>query len=158
MIHQIDAVRKTRHYLLQIVTDLNNEELNEVPAGFNNNIIWNLGHLVAAQQGICYLRAGLPAKVDDAFFAAYRPGSKPESKVDEGGIARIKELLFTTLDSLEQDYAAGLWTQYPAWNTRYGVKINSIESAIGFLLFHEGLHSGYIMALKRVVKPAEATV
>lgn len=155
---QIDAVRKTRNYLLQGIADLSNDALNEVPVGFNNNIIWNLGHLVAAQQGICYLRAGLPAKVDESIIAAYRPGTKPEGKVDDAGIARIKELLFTTLDELEADLAAGTWTQYPAWSTRYGVDIDSIDSAISFLQFHEGLHSGYIMALKRVVTPAVAAV
>jgi hypothetical protein len=158
MMQQLDTIRKTRRYLLHLVAELNNEELNEVPAGFNNNIIWNLGHMVAAQQGICYLRAGLPAKTEDAFFAAYRPGSKPEGKVDDAAVARIKELMSATLDQLEQDYANGLWAQYPAWSTRYGVEINSIESAIDFLKFHEGLHSGFIMALKRVVKPAVATV
>lgn len=150
---QIDSIRKTRAFLLDIITDMTVEELNKIPGGFNNNIIWNLGHLVAAQQGICYVRAGLQPNVDAAFMAAYKPGTKPEEKVDEQGIAQIKSLLFVTLDQLEQDYNAGLWQQYPAWQTRYGVTIDSIKSAASFLLFHEGLHAGYIMAQKRVLKP-----
>lgn len=57
---QIEIIRKTRVKLLEMLSDLSTDQLNKIPAGFNNNIIWNLAHLVAAQQGICYLRAGLP--------------------------------------------------------------------------------------------------
>ncbi len=151
MHEQIESIKKTRAFLLETIKDLTTEQLNTIPAGFNNNIIWNLGHMIAAQQGICYVRAGLQPKVDDAFMAAYRPGTKPETPVDEAAIAAIKTLLFATPDQLEQDYANGLWQQYPSWATRYGVRINSIEAAVSFLLFHEGLHGGYIMAQKRLV-------
>lgn len=152
MKEKLDTIRKTRIFLLNLVSELTPEELNEVPAGFNNNIIWNLAHLVAAQQGVCYMRAGLAAKVDEDFFNRYKPGSKPEGPVDSEGIAQIKSLMGTSLDRLEEDYGNGLWTHYPAWTTRYGTELASIEDAVSFLLFHEGLHTGYIMALKRVVK------
>lgn len=152
MNQQINAVRKTRSFILNLVADLTIDELNEVPEGFNNNIIWNLAHMVAAQQGICYVRPGLPTHITDAFFNSYKPGSKPEAKVDEKGVEEIKSLLFSTLDALEADLARGAWTSYPAWTTRYGNEIGSIEDAVSFLLFHEGLHTGYVMALKRVVK------
>lgn len=158
MTNQIEIIRKTRRYLLDAIADLSNEALNEVPAGFNNNIIWNLGHLVVAQQGICYLRAGLPAKVSENLIAAFRPGTKPEGKVDEATIEEIKTLLFSTLDQLAEDYNNGLWQQYQTWSTRYGVEIDSIDAAINFIQFHEGLHSGHILALKRIVQPAVAAV
>ena len=49
---QIETIRKTRSFLLDYIKELNIEQLNKIPAGFNNNIAWNLGHLVAAQQGV----------------------------------------------------------------------------------------------------------
>lgn len=150
--NKIETIRKTRIFLLDVIKDLNTAELNEIPAGFNNNIIWNLGHMVAAQQGICYARAGLQTWIDEPFFAAYKPGSKPEAKLEEQEIERIKELLFTSLDQLDADLQKGLWVNYPAWTTRYGVAITTIDEALTFLLFHEGLHSGTITALKRVVQ------
>jgi hypothetical protein len=151
MNEKIGMIRKTRVFLLEGIKDLTNEQLNTVPPGFNNNIVWNLGHLVAAQQGICYSRAGLKTWVPEDFFNSYRPGSKPEGKVNEEEIKKIKELFFTSLDILEQDYEKGLWTSYPAWSTRYGIELNSIDKAIEFLHFHEGLHSGYIFTMKRIV-------
>jgi hypothetical protein len=54
---QIEIIKKTRTFLLEQIKNLGNEEFNRVAEGFNNNIIWNLGHMIAAQQGICYKRA-----------------------------------------------------------------------------------------------------
>jgi uncharacterized damage-inducible protein DinB len=77
---QFDLIRKPRLTLLTQIESLSLEQLNTVPAGFNNNIIWNLGHMVAAQCGIWYKRAGLalPDGVTEEFFETYKPGTKPE--------------------------------------------------------------------------------
>jgi len=148
---QIEVIKRTRTHLLELVKELNIEQLNKVPAGFNNNIIWNLGHLVAAQQGICYVRTGVKPHVAEDFIDRYKKGSKPERFLNEEELKKIKELFFSSLDILKQDYESGLWTGYDSWTTSYGVELNSIEDAIQFLNFHEGLHSGYILALKRVI-------
>ena len=74
---EIEIIRKIRKYLLESVKDLSIDQLNTTPAGFNNNIAWNLGHMIAAQQGICYVRAGLQPPAGEGFFNTYKPGSKP---------------------------------------------------------------------------------
>lgn len=147
----VEIIRKTRTSLLGLIGDLSLEQLNTVPPGFNNNIIWNIGHLIAAQQGVCYRRAGVAMRIEDGFFEGYMPGSKPEGAVTQEGVDQIKELLFSTLDQLEIDYKDQLFTNYPAWATRYGVNIASFDDGVNFLQFHEGIHMGYIMALKRVM-------
>ena len=119
--------------------------------GFNNNIIWNLGHMIAAQQGICYKRAGLPTMISEEFWEKFRSGSKPDGMVNDDEIERIKELLFTTLDKFEADYDKKIFGNYTAWSTRYGVELASIDDSIGFLPFHEGLHAGTIVAIKKLV-------
>ncbi|MEO6849784.1 MAG: DinB family protein [Mucilaginibacter sp.] len=122
-----------------------------MPAGFNNNIIWNMAHTVSAQQGVCYARSGLELTVEDKYFTLYKPGTKPEEILSEGEIEIIKQLMMTTLDRLQTDYGNKIFINYTPVVTRYGVELSDIESAIDFLPFHEGLHLGYIMALKRLV-------
>lgn len=151
MNNQIELIKKTRRFLLESIKDLSTEQLNTIPAGFNNNIIWHLGHMVAAQQGVCYIRAGLQPSTSEAFFNSYKPGSKPEGKVSEEEVETIKELQFSSLDVLENDYEKGLWTSYNAWSTRYGIELKTIDEAIEFLHFHEGLHAGYILSMKKIV-------
>jgi hypothetical protein len=151
MIRSIDSIRLTRSYLLEQVRALSTEQLNIIPAGFNNNIVWNLGHLVAAQQLICYFRPGLPLAVEENFYEAYKTGSKPTGFAGPEEISLIKELLFSTLDQLEKDLSAHMFTSFTPWTTRYGVEVRNIEQAIQFLPYHEGLHAGVITSMKKLV-------
>ena len=151
MIQHIDTLRKTRAFLADIIKDLSVEQLNTVPDGYSNNIIWNYAHLIAAQQGVCYKRAGLPVIVDEGFFDDYKPGTRPERIVSEEEVAEIKELAQSTIDRFEEDYHKNTFSSYTPWSTRYGVHLATIEDAIQFVQYHEGLHAGYIMALRRAV-------
>jgi hypothetical protein len=150
----IEALKKTRAFSLQLAEGLSNEILNTVPPGFNNNIIWNLGHLVAAEQGILYVRGGLEPQVPADFMKRYTRGTKPEGPVGSDEIALIKAQLGSTLPGLEANLAADKFAGYPAWTTPYGVELRDIDQALRFLLFHEGMHTGYIMALKRAIAGA----
>jgi hypothetical protein len=148
-----DTLKTIRTAALNLINSLSAEELNKVPEGFSNNIIWNMGHVVAALNGLCYRRSSMPMQVSDGYFDRYKPGSKPEAPATEEEIARIKELLTSSIEQLEADYNAGLFKDkpYERVTTRYGVTITSIEDAITFLAFHEGMHIGYVMAMKRVL-------
>lgn len=147
----INNVKQVRAHFIESISGLTAAQLNEIPEGFNNNIIWNMAHLVAAQQGICYLRAGLETFVDKEFYLSYTGGTKPDGIVSEEGIAHIKTLLIATLDQFKTDYQQQIFGNYKGWTTRYGVELNSVDDALEFLSFHEGLHLGYIMALKRLI-------
>jgi len=148
----IESIRKTRAFLLTSIGDLSIQELNKIPDGFNNNIIWNLGHLVASQQGICYIRAGLQPVIGENFVVKYKSGTKPEKFIDNDELDFIKNLLLSTLDQLESDYYNKTFSVYNSWTTRFGVELASIEDALNFLSFHEGLHLGTINSLRRLVK------
>lgn len=148
---EIERLKKTRLFLLDMIKDLTVEQLNEIPEGFNNNIIWNLGHLVMSQQGLCYQRAGLKPVVDEQLFAAYKAQTKPETPVGKEEIEEIKKVSVTVFEQLQEDYDKNIFINYTAFTTRYDIAITSIDEAIDFLLFHEGLHTGYIMAMKKSI-------
>jgi len=153
MKEEINNMRKVRAYLLNAIKDLNVEQLNTIPDNFNNNIIWNMAHLISAQQGVCYKRAEISMHVNEDFFNAYKPGSKPVKPLTETEIEDVKKLLLTSLDLLETDIDKNAFEGYKTWTTRYDVEIKNINDIINFLQFHEGLHMGAIMALKNIVKP-----
>jgi hypothetical protein len=54
-------------------------------------------------------------------------------------------------NTLEEDYEAGIFTEYSAYKTSTGFEIDSMEKAIIFNNFHESLHLGVIMSLKKLV-------
>ncbi len=140
-----------RKMILTLTEGLSADAINKVPTGFNNNIIWNMGHLIAAQQGICYIRAGVQPPIAEQYLTPYRPGTKPEVAADSTEIERIKETLVSSIHLLPIALENNLFEHYTPWTTRYGLPISNIEEALGFLLFHEGLHFGSIMALKKFV-------
>jgi len=151
MNQQIDSIKKVRAFLLEGIKDLTTEQLNKIPAGYNNNIAWNLGHLIAAQQGMCYKRAGLTPHIGDEFWEQYRTGSKPEKDLTDAEIALIKTQFLDLMDQFDADYAQDIFGGYTPWTTRYGVEITNIEDALKFLPFHEGLHTGVISTMKKLV-------
>lgn len=148
---KIDLIRQTRTKALEIISGLSISELNKIPTGFNNNIIWNLGHLIAAQEGIFYLRGKLELNIEQEFFNSFKNGSRPEREIHAEEIEKIRSLLFSSLDQFEADLGKNTFHNYPAWTTSMGIQINSIEDALDFLPFHEGLHLGHVMVYKRLI-------
>jgi hypothetical protein len=151
MNQQIDTLKKVRVYLLNDIKELTTEQWNKIPAGFNNNIAWNFGHLIAVQQGICYKRANLTPHINNEFWEQFRSGSKPAGDLSADEIETLKSLLLSMIDQLDADYSNQIFGNYTAWTTRYGNEIASIDDAIQFLPFHDGLHSGVIGIYKRLV-------
>jgi DinB superfamily len=151
MIKQLEIIKKTRSFLLEQVKNLSSDQFNQKIEGFNNNIVWNMGHMIAAQQGICYKRAGLPTLISEDFWEKFRSGSKPEGIVSDDEITQIKQLLFITLDKFETDYNKQIFGNYTIWSTRYGFELTSIDDGIELLSFHDGLHSCTIIAMNRVL-------
>lgn len=144
-----EVLKTTRNNCLKNIENLSDEQLLVIPQGHNNNILWNLGHIVSAQQGLCYGRAGLPMNISPDFIAFFRKGSAPSAWENSPSVKEVKELLISTADKLEQDYKAGLFQSYNEYPTSYGVTLKSIEDAIAFNNVHEGLHLGVIMALRK---------
>jgi hypothetical protein len=151
---KIEHIKNYRLYLLRQLDGLTTEQLNAIPAGYPNNVVWNLGHLVSVAQNLCYVRAGLPIAVDDRYFSPYLPGTKPERFVDETEVQAIKALCLSSMDQLRADYANHAFGKYtPSEGIRkvYGVEVSTIDEAIDYLLYHEGFHGGYVLSLKRLL-------
>ena len=145
-----DMIRASRTAVLEITAELSLEELNYIPASMNNNILWNMGHVIATQQNLCYLKSGLPAIVSDSFINSYKFGSRPENFIDLQEYQMIREGLNSHVEKLEEDYKNESFLNFKGYESILykGLMINAIDDAITFLTFHEGLHLGYIMALK----------
>ena len=148
---QIEIIRKSRSFLLDLIKDMSDDQLNKIPPGFKNNIVWNMGHLIASQQNLCYIRGNLPIVVDEGYIKLFKADTKPEGIISSDAIDTIKKLLLPTIDRLEVDYKQHLLTSFKPFKNRYGMELQTIEDSINYLVLHEGVHLGYVLALKKLV-------
>lgn len=137
-----------------IVTVLRNNQENAllIPSGFNNSLLWNAGHCIAAQQGLCYGLSSLPRNTSDEFINAFKKGSKASDINLVISVEQICELLESTSKKIIEDYKSGVFKTYTQYETSYGIVLNNIEEAIAFNNIHEGLHLGYMMAMVKTIQ------
>lgn len=146
---QLEITKTNRRLLTKIMDKYSLEDLNKVPEGFSNNLIWNIAHVVVTQQLLVYKLSGLPLIIDDEMIDLYKKGTKTEREVSQEEVDTIKELLFSTLDKTEEDINAGIFKEYQEYPTSTGFVLKSVKDAMNFNNFHEGIHLGYILALKK---------
>ena len=147
----IRLLKDTRKLSLKIIDGLDDETLQAIPSGYNNNLLWNFGHVVVTQQLLCYKLSGLEMLIDESLVDQLRKATGPKEWDQAPDIAQLRELAVRLPEQLEQDYAAGKFTDYTPYETSAGVKLSNVEDAINFNNFHEGIHVGYSLALKRAL-------
>jgi len=148
---QFDILTKTRAIVLYYIKDLSLNQLHVVPVGFNNNIAWNIAHLVVTQQLLHYKLSGNDCLVSDELITSYQKGTSPSVEFSQQAFDEVLELFQGLPSTLEEDFEAGIFKEYSAYKTSTGFVIDSMEKAIIFNNFHESLHLGVIMSLKKLV-------
>lgn len=147
----IDVNIQTRQNVLELLSGLDGKQWNEIPQGFSNNLIWNVGHCMVTQQLLQYKLSGVSMKVPKAWVNEFRKGSKPERSYSLDEIEEILYTYSTLLSELKKDMEKELFTKYMEYETSYGVTLTSLDDAIAFNNVHEGVHFGVIMALRKLV-------
>ena len=144
-----EVTLKGRQLLENILNNHSLEELNKVPEDFNNNIIWNIAHVIVTQQLLVYKLSGLPMMVSEEMVNAYRKGTKTERDVSQEEVDVIRGLLFSTIEKTKEDYTNKKFKDYSVYTTSTNSTLSSVEEATQFNIFHEGTHLGYILALRK---------
>ena len=152
MDYSFNICRKNREQLEKFFTDFTPKQLNTIPEGFNNNILWNIGHSIATQQLLTYGLSGLTPHLPMDFIDIYKKGTKPEGPISNEGITELKGFLFSSIEQLEKDYKAGIFKDFKEYtlSTTGGV-LSKVEHALEFNNFHEGLHLGCCIMLAKLV-------
>lgn len=141
----------TRDTLVTLLNELSLAQLTKIPKGFKNNIIWNIGHILVTEQLLNYKLSGLPMIISADFVTLYGKGSIPNNKVSLNEIIQIKQQLIPAIQQTQKDYKKGVFKTFNQYPTSTGIILNNIEDAFLFNSFHEGIHLGIILAIKKLV-------
>ncbi|MCF6136291.1 DinB family protein [Pseudalkalibacillus berkeleyi] len=129
------------------------EQALQVPEGFNNSILWNLGHVYLAVEGIMARLdkkdPEVPEEYNDFFGHATSPSTwekEPPALTEladdlESQIERVEMLYGDKLDEkLAEPFKLNERTVFET----YGEVLN-------FMIWHEGYHLGTINGIKRAI-------
>ncbi|WP_426327756.1 DinB family protein [Pedobacter sp. R-06] len=150
---ECEILRASRNRLLRLIETSNNEILFKIPAGFNNNIIWQIGHCITSQQRHMYMRSGLPMYISKQFMESFKIGSSPRSWEINPDVNEVKHLLIDTVNHLESDLESSLFVNYEPFDLPIGFRVKNHVEALQAANYHEAEHSGQILTyLKLLVK------
>jgi hypothetical protein len=145
----IEITRTSRKMMAPFLENYTLEQLNVIPEGFSNNLIWNIAHVIVTQQLLVYKLSGLPMNVSDEMVEKYKKGTKPEEAATQTEVDAIKALLFQTIDQTAVDFDNKIFNNFTEYPTSTGFILKSTEEAIAFNNFHEGLHLGVLMSIRK---------
>ncbi len=147
----LEITKTSRNMVSKLIQGYTLEQLNKVPTGFNNNLIWNVGHIVVTQQLLVYKLAGLPMMISDELVEKYRKGTKTEHEATQEEVDEILTLLHSTVEQTAKDIDNNLFQNFNEYPTSTGFVLKSNKDSMEFNNFHEGLHIGVIMSMRKLV-------
>lgn len=140
--------RKIFHYYLK---QYSLEQLNKIPEGFNNNILWNIAHTMVTHQLLFYKNTGNQLQIPTEWVALFAKGSRPERDMTAQEVKAIDAALFSTYEQFEKDLANGLFKSFSPYTTSTNMVLDSVATTQNFVLFHDGIHLGSVLALAKLV-------
>lgn len=149
-LNPMKTLRITHFHLLRELEDLPVEMYYEIPEGRDDNILWNIGHVTCSLARVAYVFSGHANPIPEHYYPLFGKGSNArgwESRPDREEVLQHANGL---IDSLEADYNACNFTTYKEWKVG-GSSIESIDEAIAFHCFHEGLHIGKVLDIKQAL-------
>lgn len=153
----VTSARIARSYMRQRIEGLSNEQLLLVPTGAENNILWNVGHVVLSHFRLVYRPAGAAVPLPESWNEWFLPGTSPAGWGNCGpDVSEVMDQFESQFDRIAADHTKGLFSAYKAFELKSGSRLNTVEEAMAFNLMHEGIHIGAIIALKQRMGFAEA--
>ncbi len=149
---ECEILRASRTRLLRLIETIDYEILFKIPEGFNNNIIWQIGHCITSQQRHMYMRSGLPMHISKEFMELFKIGSSPYSWKTAPDVNEVKHLLLDTVNQLELDLESRLFVNYEPFELPIGFQIKNHIQALQAANYHEAEHSGTIFTYLKLLK------
>jgi hypothetical protein len=139
---------QNRKLLSKFLEKFSLNQLNKIPEGYRNSVFWNIAHTIVTQQLLVYGLSNTPFLITSELVNTYKKGTKTTHEATKEELVLIKSLLFSTIEQTKIDYENGVFENYTSYTTSLDVTLTTIEEAMSFNAFHEGIHLGYILAMK----------
>ena len=151
LFNQLKVIRTNT---LNAVQGVSESQANSIPEGFNNNILWNLGHVYLVQEKFAFGFIPEPMNIPDNFEDLFGRGSKPsEWKVQPPSLAELLKLLEDQTGRIKGSLENRLAEAVPnPFIMPSGLTLKAIGEFLAFSMYHEGMHVQTIKMLNKFSK------
>ena len=140
-----------RKILVGFLEEMTHKQLVAIPENFNNSIFWNIAHILVTQQLLTYKLSGLPLKINSDLVKKYTKGSKATTNITKEEVEYVKNNLVSSVLKVQKDYNKNVFKKYTPYLTSVDISLNNIDDALQFNAFHDGIHLGVILSIKKLV-------
>lgn len=145
-----NTLSRTRRNILKQLEALPAEKRSVVPPGFNNNIHWQLGHIVTLAERILYGFSGKEGQLSANYPLFFASGTRPSEWIGEPPAwDEIMQVFQTQQSTFIEAFAENL--DEPVKNRDNFAKAETIRHLLELNVSHESSHAGMITAMIRVL-------
>ena len=128
-----------------------------VPQGFNNSILWNLGHIYVAVESVMSHVEGSQAELPESYSELFGIRTSPSAwTINPPTLEELASYLEEQIKYVESTYGDKLeekLTEPFQLNDR--TTFHTYGEVLNFMIWHEGLHLGVINGIKRAIGISE---
>lgn len=139
----------TRGFLLKKIDKTTDEVARIQPEGFNNNILWNIGHVLTVTEQFLFGYPNKSTNLPENYINLFTRGTKPADWKEDG--PTVEELKKQLKDQLQR------MKEIPPELFERKLKEPFLEfetfgELANFAAFHEAHHHGQIQTLQRFIR------
>lgn len=153
MEYALNVINSIRQKAISLAKELSADQLNKIPAGFNNNIAWNLGHLIVSGYSLLFRTSGVQKDYTIPFIEKYGKGSAPITPTTPGELAELENLSNQFIPIISEGIKAGIFKNIQPFTTQtFGAPVNTIIELVTTIALHDVLHFEVMRNYKRILQ------
>lgn len=145
------TLSESRRLGLDLLKNTSEQELLFIPEGFSNNILWLLGHTFLVQKKLSYGLSKLELEIPSWFSEFFANGTSPKNWKETPPLDFLLENYTQASVDFKQDLEKNKFIEFIPFTTKAGTRLNTLKEAIAFNNFHEGLHLGQMLNIRRII-------
>lgn len=142
-------MEKIHKEMLQQVEGCPKAKLAVTPDGFNNSVLWHLGHIVQITERVVFGMTGEPQTLPASYAALFEKGTKP---ADWTGDVPSGETIIAQLKEQENRIKEVFTGKFDTPVKENPFKAGTVAEVIQSNLIHTGIHAGHISAMVKLLK------
>jgi hypothetical protein len=149
-----DQLEFIRNKTVELIETVDEKQLTIIPKGFNNNILWNFGHIYVIQERMVFLPARVQAQLDDPLVKLFNNKTTPADWPNElPSLHNLIPLLKEQPGRIKETFQDRPDEKLPEPITLFkSLTFHTVRDLITFTIFHEGMHLETMKVYNRLLK------